>query len=97
MKHFEQTLTTYVYSYCNMCNIPIYFYNIHMQHLQYISETLKHTLATYASSRETISWPAMTFTWWRRGGGGAVHAVAVKASAEWGDGHGGEEEWRDTA
>jgi hypothetical protein len=41
MKHFEQTLATYVYCHCN---IPIYFCNIHMKHLQYTSETLE----TYA-------------------------------------------------
>jgi hypothetical protein len=31
MKHLEHTLTTYMYSYCNMCNIPIYFCNIQMK------------------------------------------------------------------
>jgi hypothetical protein len=38
-KHLKQTLTTYVYSHCNICNIPIYFYNIHLNHLQHTSET----------------------------------------------------------
>jgi hypothetical protein len=28
-----------VYSHCNICNIPIYFYNIHIKHLQHISKT----------------------------------------------------------
>jgi hypothetical protein len=37
------------------CNIPIYFYNIHMKHLQHAyetPETLKHTLATSEERRE---------------------------------------------
>jgi hypothetical protein len=33
MKHLEKMLATYVYSYRNICNIPIYFYNIHVKHL----------------------------------------------------------------
>jgi hypothetical protein len=41
MKHLEQTLATYVYSHCNMCNIRIYFYNIHIKHLQHTSEISK--------------------------------------------------------
>jgi hypothetical protein len=28
-----------LYNYCNICNIPIYFCNIHLKHLQYISKT----------------------------------------------------------
>jgi hypothetical protein len=47
MKHLEQTVATYVYSLCNVCNILIYFCNIHMKHLQYTSET-SETLKTYA-------------------------------------------------
>jgi hypothetical protein len=39
MKYLEHTLKTYVYSHCNMCNIPIYFYNIKMKHLQHRDET----------------------------------------------------------
>ena len=39
MKYLEQTLAIYVYSHCNICNIPIYFCNIHMKHLQRTSET----------------------------------------------------------
>jgi hypothetical protein len=39
MKHFQQTLATYVYSYCNICNIRIYFCNIYMKYLQHTSET----------------------------------------------------------
>ena len=46
MKHYEQILATYMYSHCNMCNIPIYFCNIHMKHLQHASKTSK-TLETY--------------------------------------------------
>ena len=39
MKYLEQTLATYVYSNCNIYNIPIYFCNIYMKHLQHTSET----------------------------------------------------------
>ena len=46
MKH-EQKLATYVYNHCNICNISIYFCNIHMRYLQHTSETSK-TLETYA-------------------------------------------------
>jgi hypothetical protein len=47
MKHLEQILATYMYSYCNMCNIPIYFCNIHLKHLQHTSET-SETIKLYA-------------------------------------------------
>ena len=43
MKH---TLETYVYSHYNMRNIPIYFRNIDVQHLQHTSKT-SETLETY--------------------------------------------------
>jgi hypothetical protein len=46
MKHWEQKLVTSVYNHCNICNIPIYFCNIHMRHLQHIYET-SETLETY--------------------------------------------------
>jgi hypothetical protein len=46
MKHWEQTFAIYVYNYCNICNFPIYFYNIYLKHLQHTSETLE----TYAFS-----------------------------------------------
>ena len=39
MKHLEQTLATYVYSHCNICNISIYFCTIYMKHLQHAYET----------------------------------------------------------
>jgi hypothetical protein len=47
VKYLEQTFAIYVYSHCNICNIPIYFYNIHMKHLQHTSET-SETLETYS-------------------------------------------------
>jgi hypothetical protein len=47
MKHLEQTLASYVYSHCIICNIPIYFCNIHMKHLQHTFE-ISETLQTYA-------------------------------------------------
>jgi hypothetical protein len=52
MKYLEYILKTYVYSHCNMCNIPIYFgniditYNISLKHLKH----LKHMLAICAFS-----------------------------------------------
>ena len=47
----EHKLATYVYNHCDICNIPIYFCNIHIKYLQHAyetPETLKHTLATHA-------------------------------------------------
>ena len=46
MKHLEHTLDTYMYSNYNMCNVPIYFCNIDIQHLQHPLKHLKHTIAT---------------------------------------------------
>jgi hypothetical protein len=51
MKHLEHTLETYVYSYYNMCNIPIYFCNIDIQHLQHTLETSKILETYYCSMR----------------------------------------------
>ena len=45
IKHLKHTLETYVYINYNMCNIPIYFCNIDIQHLQYNSE--KKSLEIY--------------------------------------------------
>ena len=47
MKHWEQTLATYIYNHCNICNILIYFCDICMKHLQHTSET-SEILKTYA-------------------------------------------------
>jgi hypothetical protein len=47
MKHRELTFATYVHNHCNICNILIYFCNIHLKHLQHTSET-SETLKTYA-------------------------------------------------
>jgi hypothetical protein len=49
MKHLERSLETCVHNHYNMCNIPISFCNIDIQHLQHnseTSETLKHTFTT---------------------------------------------------
>jgi hypothetical protein len=49
---FEQMLATYVYSHYN---IPIYFCNIHVKHLQHAYKTpehLKHALATSEEGME---------------------------------------------
>jgi hypothetical protein len=48
MKNLEHTFATYVYSHCNICNIPIYFYNIYIKHFQHAYET-PETLETYTS------------------------------------------------
>jgi hypothetical protein len=50
MKYLEQMFATYVYSHCNICNIQIYFCNIHMKHLQHTSETLKNIRSKHALS-----------------------------------------------
>ena len=47
MKYLERTLATYVYNYCNMGSITIYFCNIHMKHLQHTTKT-SETIETYA-------------------------------------------------
>jgi hypothetical protein len=39
IKHLEQTFATCVYNHFNMCNIMIYFCNIHLKHLRHTSET----------------------------------------------------------
>ena len=39
MKHWKEKLATYVYNHCNICNIQIYFCNIHLKQLQYTYET----------------------------------------------------------
>jgi hypothetical protein len=57
MKHLEQTLATYVYNHCNMCNIPFYFFNIHMKYLQHTSET-SETLEIYACIFATCDFSA---------------------------------------
>jgi hypothetical protein len=46
LKHWKQKLATYVYNQCNICNIPIYFCNIRMKHLQHLDET-SETHETY--------------------------------------------------
>ena len=47
MKLLGHTLETCVYSHCNMCNIPIYFCNILMKHMQHLDKT-SETLEIYA-------------------------------------------------
>jgi hypothetical protein len=60
MRHLEQTLETYMYSHCNMCNITVYFCNIKMKHLQHLDETsktLEHTkLATCVAQCHIAAW-----------------------------------------
>jgi hypothetical protein len=47
IKHWEQKLATYVYNHCDICNIPIYFCNIRVKHLQHTFKTFR-TLEIYA-------------------------------------------------
>jgi hypothetical protein len=73
------TLATYVYSYCNICNIPIYFCNIHTKHLQHTFKTsetlmrLQHALVRGTSTaqrtprhRRRPPPPANEWSWWGR-------------------------------
>jgi hypothetical protein len=46
MKYLKETLATYVYSHCNICYNPIYFYNIYTKHLQDTS-VMSTTIETY--------------------------------------------------
>jgi hypothetical protein len=39
MKHKEQKLATYMYNYCDICNISICFSNIRMKQLQHTTKT----------------------------------------------------------
>jgi hypothetical protein len=43
MKYFEQTLATWLWNTCNICNIPIYFCSNHTKHLQHTSEISENT------------------------------------------------------
>jgi hypothetical protein len=45
--HWEKTLATYVYNHCNICDIPIYFCNVYLKHLQHTFKTFE-TLTIYA-------------------------------------------------
>jgi hypothetical protein len=47
MKHLEHAFAINVCSHCYMCNILIYFCNIHMKHLQHTYDTYE-ILETYA-------------------------------------------------
>ena len=45
IKHLEHILETFVYSHCNLCNIPMYVCSIDIKHLQHTfktSETLEN-------------------------------------------------------
>jgi hypothetical protein len=63
MKHWRQTLATYVYNHCNICNISIYFCNIcniliyfcniHMKHLQHTPKTAE-TFEIYTCNMHCI-------------------------------------------
>ena len=61
MKYLERTLATYVYNYCNMCNITIYFCNIHMKHLQHTPEIIE----TYSYNMRFQRNISLLFTEWR--------------------------------
>jgi hypothetical protein len=74
MKHLEHILATYVYSYCNIYNIPIYFCNIHIKHLQHTSETFETYACNMHFQQNLVDGQAEHCTtgcnarsWWRRG------------------------------
>ena len=72
MKHWEQTFATYVYKYYNICNIPIYFCNIYMKHLQHFSET-SETLENIRLEHALFSKP------WQTGGRAEHYTVGSGA------------------
>ena len=85
MKHLEHTLETYEYSHYNMCNIPIYFCNIDIQHL-------KHTLATCAfnvpstccfDERRLINTKLDAMEWRVRRRGGDANGRTTASLGEW--------------
>jgi hypothetical protein len=43
MKHLKHTFETYVHSYCNMCNILIYFCNVSIYFCNNDMKQLQHT------------------------------------------------------
>jgi len=53
VKHFQQTLATCLWNTCSIsiCNISIYFCNIHMKHLKHTSET-SETLETFMGAQK---------------------------------------------
>jgi hypothetical protein len=60
MKHLEHILETYVYSHCNICNIPIYFVtliqntcNIHLKHLKHMFATCVFHPSSFVISQPT--------------------------------------------
>jgi hypothetical protein len=80
---------TLVYNHCNICNIPIYFCNIHTEHLQHTSDTSK-TLETYScniSFQRNICLLLGRLKAHRRG---AQCRRVTRSSGGDGGGHGGE-------
>ena len=78
MKHFEPILETYVHRHCNMCNIPIYFCNIDVKHLQHTLET-SETLKTYVCN---MRFPAQYhLAAWTNGGSSLRSSTSVWRSA----------------
>jgi hypothetical protein len=86
MKHLEHTLETYVYSHCNVYNIPIYFCNTNIKHLQHTSEKLE----TYVY---IMCFQHNIFLLLGNGGSSArrVHRCRARRSSEEGRGRSGEE------
>jgi hypothetical protein len=79
MKHWEQRLATYLYNHYNICNIPIYFCNICMKHLQYTSKTsetletytcnmhFQHNISCYLGEWRVVDvWSSLEATVWRQ-------------------------------
>jgi hypothetical protein len=83
MKHWKQKLATYVFNYCNIYNIAIYFCNFSMKHLKHTSKTLE-TLETYACNMGFEHNISLLF----RNGGSSAHGVHRCRAHRWrGDRH----------
>jgi hypothetical protein len=65
LKKLERTLATYMYKHCNICNITIYFCNIHMKRLQHTSRIFE-TIETYSCNMRFQR--NMSFATWQNGG-----------------------------
>jgi len=76
MKHLEQMLATYMYIRYHICNIPIYFCNIYMKHLQHFSET-SETLENIRLEHALFSKP------WQTGGRAEHYTTGLGARSRW--------------
>jgi hypothetical protein len=78
MKHWKQKLATYMFNYCNVCNIAIYFCNFSVKYLQHTSKTLE-TLETYACNMGFEHNTSLLF----QNGGSLAHGVHRCRAHRW--------------